>query len=137
MKASATLLALLLVAGSAVAQEDPRPNTPDYSRDTLLRLFAEAAEDERPISYRRGAIVFRALGTTWRFHYLPIMVPLSGTGFGTTDVMQEWPDPFALTGTQIATGPRAWRTRRDVNAEMRRIERTERDRAKMRVTVGQ
>jgi hypothetical protein len=44
---------------------------------------------------------------------------------------QEWPDPFSLTNTPIATPPRAWRTQRRIDAEMRRIEQTER--AKIRV----
>ena len=137
MKASATILALLLVAGSAFAQEARRTDDPDYSRNRLMRLFVEAnvGEDDRRIEYRRGSVRFRALGTTWRMAYVPLMA-LSGTGFGSTDVMQQWPDPFALTGTQIATSPRAWRTRRDLNAEMRRIERTERERARVEVTVG-
>jgi hypothetical protein len=130
MRASATILALLLIAGSAMAQDSD--STTDYSKDTLLRLFVNSAkqEGENPIRYRRGAIEFRALGTSWRFNYLPMM-PLSGTMGGVTN---EWPDPFALTNTVIATSPRSWRTRRNVNAEMRRIEKSER--AKIRVTVG-
>jgi hypothetical protein len=130
MRASATILALLLVAAPAFAQEDAA--TRNYSKDTLLRLFVEAAkqESENPIRYRRGAIEFQALGTSWRFNYLPMM-PLSGTMGGVT---QEWPDPFALTNTVIATSPRSWRTRRDVNAELKRIEKSER--AKIKVTVG-
>lgn len=129
MRASATILALLLVTASAAAQDAP---VRDYSKDTLLRLFVEAAEQERenPIRYRRGAIEFRALGTSWRFNYLPMMA-MHGTLNGVT---MEVPDPFALTGTAIATSPRSWRTRREVNAEMRRIEKLER--AKIKVTVG-
>lgn len=128
MRASATIL-ILLLATSAAAQDTPAR---DYSKDRLLRLFIDAAEQEgeNPIRYRRGAIEFRALGTSWRFNYLPMMA-LHGTMNGVT---QELPDPFALTGTSIATGPRAWRTRREINSELRRIEATER--AKVRVTVG-
>jgi len=44
---------------------------------------------------------------------------------------REWPDPFALTHTSIATTPRSFTTHRAVNAEIRRIEKTER--AKIRV----
>jgi hypothetical protein len=130
MRASATILALLLVTAPVFAQEDAA--TRNYSKDTLLRLFVEAAkqESENPIRYRRGAIEFRALGTSWHFNYLPMM-PLSGTMGGVT---QEWPDAFALTNTVIATSPRSWRTRRDVNAELKRIEKSER--AKIKVTVG-
>jgi len=129
MRATATILALLLLAGSASAQSNAA--TRDYSKDTLLRLFVEAAEQEsdNPIRYRDGAVQFNALGTSWSFNYLP-MAAMHGTLNGVT---MEPPDPFQLTGTQIATSPRSWRTRREVNAELRRIEATER--AKVRVTV--
>lgn len=128
MRASATILALLLLTVSAAAQD----TRPDYSKDTLLRLFVEAAqqESENPIRYRRGAVEFRALGTSWRFNYLPMMA-MHGTLNG---VSMELPDPFMLTGTAIATSPRSWRTRREVNAELKRIEKLER--AKIKVTVG-
>ncbi|HEX8255033.1 MAG TPA: hypothetical protein VF846_17965 [Thermoanaerobaculia bacterium] len=124
MKASVTILALLLLTGSAAAQEEtPRP---DYSRDTLLRQFVAAAPEERPF-YNRGGLEVRAFGTSFRMNFYPMMA-LSGSVRGTN---QEWPDPFALTGTQVATGPRAWRTRRAMTAELRRIDATER--ARLRV----
>ena len=128
MRASATILALLLLTASAAAQ-DPRAQ---YSKDTLLRLFVAAAqqESENPIRYRRGAVEFRALGTSWKFNYLPMMA-MHGTLNG---VSMELPDPFLLTGTAIASPPRPWRTRREVNAELKRIEKMER--AKIKVTVG-
>lgn len=138
MKAGAVLTALLLLlAPSALAQDESA--TPDYSRDTLLRLFADAGNDiddadMRAIRYRLGSVEFRALGTSWRFNYLPIMIPFSGTGAGFNgEITNTLPDPFMLTNTQIATSPRAWRTQRQKNAELRRIERTERER--MRVVV--
>jgi hypothetical protein len=131
MRANAMILAVLLTTAAASAQEPETP-APKYSKDTLLRLFAEAAkqEGENPIRFGHGAVSFNALGTSWRFNYLPMM-PLSGTMGGVT---QEWPDPFSLTNTPIATSARSWRTRRDVNAELKRIEKSER--AKIRVTVG-
>ncbi|HYC61641.1 MAG TPA: hypothetical protein VEK79_18945 [Thermoanaerobaculia bacterium] len=131
MRASATILALLLVAGTAVAQDSPASS--DYSKDTLQRLFANAAqqEGENPIRRTRGALDFNAFGTSWRLNYVPrIMMAMHGTLDGVTNVV---PDPFALTGTQIATSPRSWRTRREINRELRRIEATER--AKIRVTT--
>ena len=132
MRSSALTAALLLLAASAFAEEKPKNTTPDYSRDTLQKLFIEAGDidDHRPaVRYHIGTVEFRALGTNWRFNYLPLMMPLSGTRAGVT---QEWPDPFALTGAQIATGPRAWRTRKTRNAEMRRIEKTERARLRVK-----
>ncbi|HYI10187.1 MAG TPA: hypothetical protein VEK57_14095 [Thermoanaerobaculia bacterium] len=131
MKATAAILALLLVAGTAMAQE--QETTPDYSRSTLMRLFVTEtlADDGRRIVYRPGVVNFVALGTSWQFDYLPqAFLPLSGTDTGVT---QTWPDPFSLTGTQIATSPRAWRTRRQLSQELERINATER--AKVRVNV--
>jgi hypothetical protein len=61
------------------------------------------------------------------------MVPLSGSNPRTSS---ETPDPFALTHAAIATSPRVWRNRRAVNAELRRIDRSERARAKVRVKRG-
>src|SRR5215210_4728617 len=115
MKATAAILALLLIAGTATAQE--QKTKPDYSRSTLMRLFVEesVADDGQRIVYRPGVVDFVALGTTWQFDYLPqLFLPLSGTDTG---VSQTWPDPFSLTGTQIATSPRAWRTRRELSRE--------------------
>ena len=134
MRASAVLMTVLLLSTPALAQEE---NAADYSRDTLLRLFADAGdeyEDDSDVRNRLGTVEFRALGTSWRFNYLPMMVPFSGTGPGFNgEITNTLPDPFMLTNTQIATSPRAWRTRREVNAEMRRIERTERARIQVKV----
>lgn len=132
MKTTAILLATLLFAGSAMAQQEEQRRRPDYSRDTLMRLFHAAAEDyESPIRYDRGAVEVRALGTTLKLAYVPLL-PFSGSVPATYG--REWPDPFSLTNTPIATSKRAWRTQRQVNAELRRIAATER--ARMRVSVG-
>jgi hypothetical protein len=121
MKATAILvLSAALIAAPAGAQEATKP---DYSRENLQRFVAAIPEEpqhERRIRFYWGAIEFAALGQRWRF---APMLPLSGSGLRTT---QEWPDPFSLTRTAIATPKRAWRTQRKVNAEMRRIEKTER-----------
>jgi hypothetical protein len=131
MKATATILALLLVAGTAMAQPQTTEK-PDYSRSTLMRLFVEdSLDDGERIVYRPGVVNFVALGTSWQFDYLPqLFLPMSGTDTGVT---QSWPDPFSLTQTQIATSPRAWRTHRQVSRELERINATER--ARVRVTV--
>ncbi len=132
MKASTATLVLLaaIVALPVVAQEQVTTGEkkPDYSRETLQRFVAAIPEEpkrERRIRFYWGAIEFGALGQRWRIS--PVM-PLSGSIMRTTS---ELPDPFALTGTAIATPPRAWRTQRRLNAEIRRIEKLER--AKIRV----
>jgi len=130
MKTSPALLVLLsaLMAGPLAAQEaQPKP---DFSRDSLQRFVMEipvAPEPQRRVIFHIGAIEFTALGMPWQ---IGLMLPMSGSGFTTS---REWPDPFALTGTQIATSPRAWRTQRALSSELRRIERSER--AKIRIRV--
>jgi hypothetical protein len=124
MKTSIAIV--VLFASVLTAQEAPQP---DYSRENLQRFVAaipEAPKRERNFRFYLGGIEFGALGQNWRFG-LGLM-PLSGSIMRTT---QEWPDPFSLTQTAIATPRRAWRTQRNVNAELRRIEKTER--AKIRV----
>ncbi|HUR81471.1 MAG TPA: hypothetical protein VM733_11945 [Thermoanaerobaculia bacterium] len=128
-------LILLLAATSLSAQEQSSTETtkPDYSKPSLQRFvlsIPEPPKRDRNVRFHVGAIEFGAIGTRWRFNYLPIMTPLSGSRLGVT---QEWPDPFALTGTIIATPKRAWRTQRKVDAEMKRIEKSER--AKIKVDV--
>ena len=131
-----TFAILLLLGATAVGAEEaqPAPTKPDYSKESLQRFvlsIPEPPKRERNVRFHIGAIEFGAVGTRWRFNYLPIMMPLSGTRLGVT---REWPDPFALTGTVIATPRRAWRTQRKVDAELRRIEKSER--AKIRVKVN-
>lgn len=135
MKTMTFAILILLGATTLGAQEaGPAPANPDYSKESLQRFvlsIPEPPKRERNVRFHIGAIEFGAVGTRWRFNYLPIMMPLSGTRLGVT---REWPDPFALTGTVIATPRRAWRTQRKVDAELRRIEKSER--AKIRVKVN-
>jgi hypothetical protein len=128
MKATAALIAVLLVVPAVFAQKaEPKV---DYSRQTLLRIVVEKErEDRRAIRIENGTVTFRALGTNW--HFMPIMLPFAGTRFTTT---REWPDAFSLTGTQFATPRRAFRTRRELNAELKRIERATKPKATVKVT---
>lgn len=125
---SAAILAIVL-ALPALAQEGQRQ--PDYSQEALLQFVAEIPEPpkrERNLRFHVGAVEFRALGMDWRLLYLPIMVPLSGSAPRTN---RSIPDPFELTGTAFASPPRTWQTQRRMNAEMRRIEKTERARIRV------
>jgi len=141
MKTTISILVLLAAVSLSAQEQQPQPQPqpapaaaqPDYSKPALQRFVLSIPAEpkrERNVRFHVGAIEFGAVGTRWRFNYLPIMAPLSGTRLGVT---REWPDPFALTGTAIATPPRAWRTQRQINSELRRIEKTER--AKVKVNV--
>lgn len=131
MKASlATLVFLALVLA---VPSDGQEAKPDYSKESLQRFVAEIPQEperQRNVRFTVGGIEFGAIGTRWRFIYLPLM-GLSGTRLTTT---REWPDPFSLSGTAIATPRRAWHTQRRINAEMKRIEATERAKLRMKIS---
>jgi hypothetical protein len=134
-KAKVWVLILTLLAAEADAQSsikrDPPP-PPDYSREHLFRLFAEVEpppKRERAVKFGVGTIEFRALGTTWRIGYLPFFRPFLGsvpTTIGTPKV-----DPFVMTGIEIPQTQRTWHDSRALNAELRRIEKLEKERAKL------
>jgi hypothetical protein len=136
------LLLTILLATAAAAQEAVPPSivtpapapAPDYSNDSLMRLFRP--EEPRQAPERRfhwtfGGVEFRALNMRWRIAYLPILPPLPGSVPKTN---REAIDPFVLTGTEFAMTPRTFKTRRLINSELRRIERMERERGKVVAT---
>jgi|SRR5687768_11384514 hypothetical protein len=130
------LVSLLLIAAGASAQDAtqrvpmapldslPSSEDPDFSRDTLLRLFADADLEREEVDPRFrhsiGAVDFKAMGMRWRIGYLPFFAPFQGSYLTTN---REWPDPFTLTGTAYASPPRTWRRGREMSAELKRIER--------------
>ncbi|HEX2835051.1 MAG TPA: hypothetical protein VHW00_18700 [Thermoanaerobaculia bacterium] len=133
MRASATILALLLTSAVAAQEETTRA---DYSKDSMMRVLRAQTEEEKDdplVRFHVGQVEFNAIGTRWHFNYLPIMAPISGTRLGITN---EWPDPFALTGTTIATPRRAWNTRRQVNLELRRINESEKKKVKIKINAN-
>ena len=88
-------------------------------------------EEESSVTYYRDSVRFNALGTSWSFNSFPrLMMPLSGTQMGVT---QQWPDPFSLSRTQIATTPRSWYTKRELAKELDKINK--RLKATVRVTT--
>ena len=131
------LFTLTLATASAQqpAQEPAADGKPDYSRETLIEMFADVPEREEDpdakFRHRFGAIDFRAFGIRWRVGYLPFMMPLAGSMPWVNG--QRWPDPFALTRTELPMTPRSWRDRRAMSAELRRIERITREEAQIKV----
>ena len=116
-------LALLacLIALPALGQ------TPDYSRQTLVKIFAPHEIDLPPrpparVQWHLGYVDFRALGMDWRVAYLPIAAPLAGTRLNETATL---PNAFALTNTPIANSrPLVLdEPSHEVRAEVRRIRR--------------
>ena len=139
MKRLGPFVIVLALAVNAAAQDEYAPSRPDYSRDKLLQLFANAPEREQiepRVQYGIGYIDFRALKMRWRVNYLPIMMPLYGSmPWAMNGAFGSMPDAFTLTGTEIPQTPRTWRQAREFNAELKRIERTERKKEKPKATV--
>lgn len=138
--AVAALLACALTAATGAAQSEslrisssssPRP--PDYSREALLRIVGNIVEPpprlESRVQFHAGYVEFKALNMRWRVAYLPFLAPLPGSYRRTNATI---PDGFSMTGTEIAQTPRTWRDHRAMSKEMQRIERTERERAKVK-----
>lgn len=135
MRIATLTFAFLLVAAGVTAQESqpeqPQP-VPDYSRDTLLRLFADASEDDdEQLEMHIGVIDYRTARARWRFGYLPFFAPFQGSLPWLNS--HRWPDPFILTGTEIPQTSRTWRDQRAMSAELRRLERRIRDTSSIRV----
>ena len=127
------VLAAIFVASAALGQTQPKP---DYSPEALRHILT-ASDEERPktqpvVRWGVGSVEFRAFGMDWRILYLPIAMPFSGSVRG-SNPSSMWPDPFALTGTEFATTPRTFNDRREVSRERRRIEKSMRERAKVKV----
>ncbi|HVR37945.1 MAG TPA: hypothetical protein VMU84_02545 [Thermoanaerobaculia bacterium] len=134
MRRTLPFLLALLIAIPLCAQET---TPPDYSRDGMLRVLHASGEPtpERNIEYEFGTINFAALGLRWRYAYLPLLAPLQGSRFNHV-VTNEWPDPFVLTGTQIAQTAATWNDRRLWSAERKRAERLARRQAKVVVKAN-
>jgi hypothetical protein len=137
MKTAVVFVIVLALAGNIAAQEKLVANPPDYSRERLIQMFADnpvRPKVEPSVQWGFGYVDFKALGMRWRMAYLPIMIPLSGSiPWRNNGAFGSLPDPFELTGTEIASPPRTWRQARDMSAELKRIERTEKTRAKVTV----
>lgn len=135
MKFAAAVLAILAFCAKAAAQEPANPPRPDYSREKLIQMFANEPRKEPAgprVQLGFGYVDFKALNMRWRIAYLPILMPLSGSvPWRNNGAFGSLPNPFELTHTEIASPPRTWRTTRDMSAELKRIERSE----KAKVTV--
>jgi hypothetical protein len=138
MKRIGLFMLVLAFAVTAAAQDDikqqpQQTQPPDYSRNKLIQILANEPPKpaERKVDFGFGYVDFRALGMRWKVGYLPIMMPLYGSvPWAMNGAFGGMPDPFVQTGTEIPYTPRTWREIRDMNAELKRIERTERAKEK-------
>ena len=135
-KTASAVAAILFAATAAIAQDEPDVTTtaPDYSKDTLIRIFAEAERDreEAALEHKLGMVYIQSKQFRIRFGYLPFFAPLPYARYNTT---RQWPDPFVLTNTTIPMTARTWARHRGLSGELRRIERSERAKVKASVVV--
>ena len=134
MKHTPLFVIVLALAGNIAAQETPVPTAADYSRDKLIQLFANEPikEPVEPrVQFGVGFVDFNALKMRWRLAYVPLMALPGSIPWQMNGAFGAIPSPFELTHTEIASPPRTWKQSRDMNAELKRIERTERIKAKV------
>ncbi len=134
MKVSSAFVIVLALAGNIAAQETTAPQPPDYSRQKLTQIFSDEPVQEpvEPrVQFGQGFVDFRALRMRWRLAYVPLMALPGSIPWASNGAMGAIPDPFALTHTEIASPPRTWRQVRDMNTELKRIEKSERTKAKV------
>jgi hypothetical protein len=121
------VVAAVVVAVTAVAQEQRTKAQPDYSRDALLHFVAHddirmsPLPDHLPpgrIQWHIGWLQFRGLGMEWRVVYLPIAMPLAGSGLNN---VARIPNPLEMTAP-IAGHPDLFAERSaSVDREMKRV----------------
>jgi len=129
------IAAAVLVAVTAIAQQRQPTPQPDYSRDALLHFVARndikmsPLPDHLPsrIQWHIGWLEFRGLGMEWRVVYLPIAVPLAGSGLNN---VARIPNPLDMTAP-IAGNPNLFAERSaPVNREMKRVLKLQRQATK-------
>jgi hypothetical protein len=125
---SVVIAAAVFVAMTAIAQEQHPTPQPDYSRDALLHFVARddikmsPLPDHLPpgrIQWHIGWLEFRGLGMQWRVVYLPIAVPLAGSGLQNTGRV---PNPLEMASTPVAGNTDVFAERSaSVDREMKRV----------------
>jgi hypothetical protein len=134
---SVVITAIFLIAVTAVAQEQHATTQPDYSRDALLHFAARndikmsPLPDHLPpgrIQWHFGWMEFRGLGMQWRIVYLPIAMPLAGSGLQN---LARVPNPVEIARTPIAGNTDVFAERSaSVNREMKRVLKLQRQATK-------
>jgi hypothetical protein len=119
---------VVVIAITATAQQQQAPVQHDYSRDALLHFVARndikmsPLPDHLPpgrIQWHFGWMQFRGLGMDWRVVYLPIALPLAGSGLQNTGRV---PNPIEMARTPVAGNTDVFAQRSaSVNREMKRV----------------
>jgi hypothetical protein len=87
----------------------------------VLRQIDLPPRPEGRVQWHFGFVEFRALGMNWRVIYLPILMPLAGSGMQNAAKL---PDPIALANAPAANAhPVVMETSAEVQREVRRVRR--------------
>jgi hypothetical protein len=111
--------------------------TADYSASAMRQILVSNGDDQEPPLPRPtdrfhaglGYLGWRAFGIDWKFYYIPMLMPFSGS-VRYSDPSSKWPDPFAETNSKFAETPRTWHDTRELSKERKRIESLARIQAK-------
>jgi hypothetical protein len=134
---SVLIAVALLIAAPAVAQEQHPAPQPDYSRDALLNFVARDSIKMSPlpdhlppggIHWHIGWLEFHGLGMDWQVFYLPIAVPLAGSGLQN---IARVPNPLEMAQPRIVGSTQLFGERSAaVNREMKRALKLQRQATK-------
>lgn len=134
---SIVIVAAAFVAVTAIAQEQQPTPQPDYSREALFHFVARNDIEMSPlpdhlppgrIQWHFGWMEFRGLGMEWRVVYLPIAVPLAGSGLQN---VARVPNPIEMAQIPVAGNTDVFAERSaSVNREMKRVLKLQRQAAK-------
>jgi hypothetical protein len=127
----------VIAVTAAFAQERQAAVQPDYSRDALLHFVSRndikmsPLPDHLPpgrIQWHFGWMELRGLGMDWRIVYLPIALPLAGSGFNNIGRV---PNPLDMASAPIAGKNDVFAERSaSVNREMKRVLKLQRQATK-------
>lgn len=120
-----SLIGILMLLSSTVALG--ATTTPDYSRDTILKILHEKDVKEMPFKLNIGMFDVNTKAVRYHFAYLPLLAPLPYSGpYGARFL----PNPFVLTHTEYAWRahqykalPEDWTDDREYSREYNRTAR--------------
>ena len=131
-----SLIAILTLLTAAVAFAGDSATTPDYSRDTVLKILHDNDVEEAPFKINVGTIDINTKAMRYHFAYLPLLAPLPYSG---PQGARYLPNPFVLTHTEYAWRPHQFKAEPDFDDPEYRSEyrRTAKELSKQHVVVSQ
>lgn len=111
--------AILLSTMPALAAGSQQ-QSPDYSRDTILKILHDADEEQAPFRFEFGRFTINTRTTRYHLAWLPLLAPIAYSG---PHGAGQLPNPFVLTNTEYAWRPHQYRATPDLESEPRDFQR--------------